>query len=114
MHELGIVFHIIDSLESIAKENQLNEIASVTLEIGEVSGVVDSYLKNCWKWAAGKHEIIKDAELITLEIPAVTYCEDCQKTYGTVEHGRICPFCSGEHTYLLTGNEFNIKEIEAC
>lgn len=54
MHELGIVFHIIDSLESIAKENQLSEIASVTLEIGEVSGVVDSYLKNCWKWAAGR------------------------------------------------------------
>ena len=114
MHELGIVFHIIDSLEKIAAENQLTEIASVTLEIGEVSGVVDSYLKDCWKWAAGKHDFLKGAELITQEIPAVTYCEDCQKTYGKVEHGRICPFCSSEHTYLLAGNEFNIKEIEAC
>lgn len=114
MHELGIVFHIIDSLEKIAVENQLSEIASVTLEIGVVSGVVDSYLKDCWKWAAGKHDFLKGAELITQEIPAVTYCEDCQKTYATAEHGRICPFCSSEHTYLLTGNEFNIKEIEAC
>ena len=64
MHELGIVFHIIDSLEKIAVENQLSEIASVTLEIGEVSGVVDSYLKDCWKWAAGKHDFLKGAELI--------------------------------------------------
>ncbi len=114
MHELGIVFHIIDSLETVAQENKLKEIASVTLEVGEVSGVVDSYLKNCWKWAVKKHEFIKDAELITLEIPAVTYCQSCEKTYGTVEYGKICPYCSGEDTYLVAGNEFNIKEIEAC
>ncbi len=114
MHELGIVFHIIDSLEKIAVENKLSEVASVTLEIGEVSGVVDSYLKDCWKWAAKKHEFIKEAKLITEEIPAVSFCEDCQKTYGTVEHGRTCPYCAGGNTYLLTGNEFNIKEIEAC
>ena len=44
MHELGIVFHIIDSLESVGRENQLTQVANVTLEIGEVSGVVDSYL----------------------------------------------------------------------
>lgn len=114
MHELGIVFHIIDSLEKIAVENKLSEVASVTLEIGEVSGVVDSYLKDCWKWAVKKHEFIKDAKLITEAIPAVSFCEDCQKTYGTVEYGRTCPYCSGGNTYLLTGNEFNIKEIEAC
>ncbi len=114
MHELGIVFHIIDSLETVAIENKLKEIASVTLEVGEVSGVIDSYLKNCWNWAVKKYDFIKDAKLITVEIPAVTYCQDCNKTYGTVEHGRICPYCSSEKTYLLTGNEFNIKEIEAC
>ena len=45
---------------------------------------------------------------------AVTYCEDCHQTYGTVEHGKVCPFCSGGNTYLVAGNEFNIKEIEAC
>ena len=40
------------------------------------------------------------------------YCEDCRKTYPTVEHGKICPHCGSEHTYLLQGSEFNIKEIE--
>jgi hydrogenase nickel incorporation protein HypA/HybF len=114
MHELGIVFHIIDSLEEIGKENQLTQIANVTLEIGEVSGVIDSYLKDCWHWAADKHELVKGAELKIEQIPAVTYCEECGKTYETVVHGRICPYCSSERTYLLRGNEFNIKEIEAC
>ena len=114
MHELGIVFHIIDSLESVGRENQLTQVANVTLEIGEVSGVVDSYLKDCWKWASEKSSLLRGAKLITQEIPAVTYCEDCHQTYGTVEHGKVCPFCSGGNTYLVAGNEFNIKEIEPC
>ena len=37
-----------------------------------------------------------------------------QKTYPTVKYGRECPYCHGPHTYLLEGNECNIKEIEAC
>jgi hydrogenase nickel incorporation protein HypA/HybF len=41
MHELGIVFHIIDLLEEVGKENQLEKISCVTLELGEVSSVID-------------------------------------------------------------------------
>lgn len=114
MHELGIVFHIIDNLEKIAKENELCMIATVTLELGEVSGVIDTYLKNCWKWAADKSDLLRGSELVIEEIPAVTVCEDCKKTYSTVAHGKTCPFCSGGNTYLVRGNECNIKEIEAC
>lgn len=113
MHELGIVFHIIDTLNDVGKENELNKIGSVTLEIGEVSGVIDSYLKDCWRWAADRSELLSGAEMIIDKIPAVTFCEGCGKTYGTVEHGKICPYCASADTYLVAGNEFNIKEIEA-
>lgn len=114
MHELGIVFHIIKSVESVAKENQLSEIASVTLELGEVSTVIPSYLTDCWKWATDKTDILKGARLEVETIPAVTYCEECGNTYGTVEYGKICPRCKSDRTYLLRGQEVNIKEIEAC
>ena len=48
------------------------------------------------------------------QIPAVTYCEQCKKTYETVKYGKTCPYCKSDQTYLVKGNEFNIKEIEAC
>ena len=51
MHELGVVFHIMDSLESVAKENDVTQIQSVTIEIGEVSTVIPHYLTDCWEWA---------------------------------------------------------------
>ncbi len=115
MHELGVVFHIVKSVKRIAEENSLSEIASVTVEVGEVSTVIPSYLTDCWKWAMNKEDaLLRSANLVVETIPGVTFCEDCEQTYGTVEHGKICPHCKSEHTYLLQGNEFNIKEIEAC
>ena len=112
MHELGVTFHIMDSLEKVAAENNVTEITKVTLELGEVSTVIESYLTNCWKWAAAKRPLFKNSELSVEKLPAITYCEACGKTYPTVEYGKICPHCESNQTYLLQGSEFNIKEIE--
>ena len=114
MHELGIVFHIIRTVEDVARQNDVTRIRRVTLQLGEVSGVVESYLQDCWKWAREKSPLLRGAELCTIALPAVTLCEACEKTYSTVAHGRVCPFCGSERTHLLTGSEANIKEIEAC
>ena len=70
MHELGIVFHIIRTVEDVAKENHVARIQRVTLQLGEVSGVVESYLQDCWKWAAAKSEILPGAALTVEQIPA--------------------------------------------
>ncbi len=113
MHELGVVFHIIDDLEKVGKENDVEKIHSVTLQLGEVSGVVPKLLTDAWNWAAKKNELVDGAELIIENLPAVTYCEECGCEYETVAHGKICPNCGSERTYLLRGNEFLIKEITA-
>ena len=113
MHELGIVFHIIDTLEEVGRENHLASIQSVTVELGEVSTVIPEYLTDCWNWAVKKKELLKEAVMHVEVLPAVTLCRDCGKEYGTVEHGRICPWCGSEQTHLVRGSEINIKQIEA-
>ena len=40
MHELGIVYHIIRDVENVARANGVSHVSSVTLLLGEVSGVV--------------------------------------------------------------------------
>ena len=111
MHELGVVFHIIDDVTEVGKENDLTSVQSVTLQLGTVSTVIPDYLTDCWNWAVKKTELLKDAELIIEPIEAITFCEDCKSTYDTVKHGKTCPNCGSEHTYLLQGTEFMIKEI---
>lgn len=112
MHELGVTFHVMDHLEKVAKENKASKICKVTLELGEVSTVIESYLQSCWKWACAKRPLFEDCELVVETLPAITFCEGCEKTYSTVTHGKICPHCGSGETYLLQGNEFNMKEIE--
>ena len=113
MHELGIISNIMESVEALGAENSLTKVSSVTLEVGEVSGIVPVFLTDCWKWAVEKSPLLKGSELKIETIEAVTFCNGCQKTYSTLEHKKICPYCQSEDTYLLTGNELNIKEIEA-
>ena len=112
MHELGIAFHISDSVEKIARENNVRSVSRVTLEVGEVSTVIPDYLADVWKWNRTRTQYLKECELVIEVIHAVTYCQDCEREYPTVEYGRICPYCGSEKTFLLTGNEINIKEIE--
>ena len=89
MHELGIVFHVIKSVEKIGEENGLTNVASVT------------------------PELLPEAALKIETIPAVTYCEGCGRNYPTVQFGRTCPHCGSEKTWLKQGSEINLKEIEA-
>ncbi|SFQ12951.1 hydrogenase nickel incorporation protein HypA/HybF [Lachnospiraceae bacterium XBB1006] len=112
MHELGVVFYVVKDVKNVAEENKVEKVNSVTLQIGEVSGIIHDYLIDCWDWAKKKEPIMEEARMFVEQIDAVTFCEDCKKEYGTVEHGKVCPYCGSEHTYLVRGNEFLIKEIE--
>ena len=86
MHELSIVTYVVKQVQEIAEENNLTEIESVTLEFGEVSGIVPEYLEDCWNWYTKKEPIIQGTKFLYEIIPAVTWCDDCKQTYPTVQY----------------------------
>ena len=112
MHEMGIILHLAKSLEETAAEQDIKKITRVTLEVGEVSGIMTDYFVDCWNYFRRKHPVLETAELTLETIPAVTWCDACKSTYPTVEFGRTCPHCGSGETWLLKGHEFIIKEIE--
>ena len=114
MHELGIVFSIMDTLEDVAKENQLTSVQNVTVEVGEVSAVIPEYLTDCWGWARQKRTLLQGCQLLVETLPAVTHCGGCGREYPTVPQGRTCPYCGSEDTWLLRGDGISIKEIEGA
>ena len=114
MHELGIVFHMIDTLEEVGRANELTSIARVNLKLGEVTGVIPSYLLDCWRWAADKHDLLEGSELVVDTVDAVTVCNSCGRTYATLEFGKLCPHCGSPDTELLHGLEMEIVSVEGC
>ena len=72
MHELGIVFHVIKTVERVGAENDLTRVAGVTLELGEVCGAIPKELVSCWDWAVQKSDLLRGAQLHIETLPAVT------------------------------------------
>ncbi len=111
MHELGLVMHVIDEAEKAAKENDVTRVLKLTLEVGEVSSVVPSYFTDAFEWAKKRTEHLKDAELELIILEGISYCRDCKNTYKTTTYAKQCPHCGSYNTYLVTGNELNIKDM---
>lgn len=112
MHELGIVVHVIKQIEKLAKENNVQKVVELTLEVGEVSGVVKEYFVDAFNWSIKKTEYMKECKLNYVVIQGITYCEDCEKTYETVKYGKECPYCHSSKTYLITGRDVSIKDVK--
>ncbi len=112
MHELGIVMHMIDQVERVAEENQVDRVTKINMEIGEVSSVVPDLFTDCFQWAKKKTRYLQQARLELIILEGVSYCQDCKRTYKTTEFAKKCPHCGSERTYLVTGSEINIRDIE--
>ena len=112
MHELGIVFEIQKRVSAVAEENglALRDIAQVVVEVGEASTIVPRYLKECWPAATDGTEM-ESAELVVECIVARVQCKKCQTVYEYLKNDKKCPNCGAWECVMVSGQEFNIKEI---
>lgn len=111
MHELGVVLEIFELVEEIMKEQKLKKVSSVTVEVGELCGILPDYFSECWK-AAGIGSQFEDTKLIVEQIPAVAKCA-CSTEYEMLKNNRICPNCHKTDYEIIDGRQFTIKQIEA-
>ncbi len=111
MHELGIVFHITKSVLQTVEENNLSEVQSITLQVGQASGVVAQYLQDCYP-AAVDNTMLQNTELIIEEIPVKLRCANCGTEYLAKEI-KECPNCKSIEKEVIDGKQFLLKEITA-
>ena len=91
----------------------MSKVVRVDLEVGEVSTIVPSYFRDCFEWAKLRTEHMQECELNMIIVAGISYCRDCKKTYRTTEYGKACPVCGGHNTYLVTGRDVTVKDIQA-
>jgi len=111
VHELGIMFEVVKTVESFARQNGLVEIETLVLQIGELAPVVPHYIEACYP-AAVDGTSLQDTQLKIEIIPANARCHGCGSVYHLPEH-KACPQCGENQREMLSGKEFNIKEVVA-
>jgi hydrogenase nickel incorporation protein HypA/HybF len=113
MHEIGVLFEVIKSIEKFAKENNVKKIETLVLQIGELSSMIPKYMKSLYP-ATIEGTILEDSQLKIEILPANALCKDCNKVFNLVSNKGICPKCETKNWEMLSGKEFYIKEIICC
>ena len=112
MHELGLVFQMAKVvMETLAAEEDVTAIDTVVVEIGVLSSVVPHYFEACFPAAADRYPLFVGAKLVIQQIPALACCRNCSRKYPIVKHNGYCPACGSFEKDILSGREFNIREV---
>ncbi len=110
MHEIGIVRSMCKTVLEYAKENNVRHVDEIVCEIGELSLVVPEYVEKLYPVVTDDTPL-KDTKLIIEIVPGMAECDECDEIFNVVEHEGYCPNCGSFEKTVLTGLDFNIKEI---
>jgi len=110
MHEIGVLMEVVNTVERFAKENEVVEIATLVLQIGELSSMIPKYMQTLYP-AAIEGTILKGSQLKIEILPANALCKDCNKVFNLLKDKGVCPTCLTKNWEILSGKEFFIKEI---
>jgi hydrogenase nickel incorporation protein HypA/HybF len=113
LHELGVLIEVIKTVENLAIKNQLTEIDTLVLQIGELSSIIPRYIEACYP-ASAEGTILQNTKLKIEILPGNAICKRCNKVFNIIENNNKCPHCKSSDWEILCGKEFIIKEIIAC
>jgi hydrogenase nickel incorporation protein HypA/HybF len=113
MHEIGVLMEVVKSVERFAKENEVEKIETLVLQIGELSSMIPKYMQTLYP-AAVEGTILQGSILDIEILPANGLCKECKQVFYLVRENGCCPKCQSKEFELLSGKEFNIKEILCC
>lgn len=111
MHELGITQSIVDIAARTAQDQGAHRVRSVTVEIGELAGVVADAVAFCFE-ACRQGTLLEEAELIIESIPGKARCTSCGAERPVDQYTFACPACGAYTLERLQGEELQIREME--
>ena len=107
MHELSITCSIVELVANTAKGRKVHR---VTVEIGQLSGVMPE-LDRALVPGGRQGTEVENASLDIREIAAIARCEACGAQFPTPSMLSPCP-CGSFRFTRLKGEELNVKSIE--
>ena len=111
MHEIGIVRSMCRTVADYARENNIENIAEIVLDNGELSLVVSKYVEELFPVVAADDPLFKGTKLIINPVPGLAECDDCDEIFNVIENDGYCPNCGSFNKQVLSGKDFTIREI---
>jgi hydrogenase nickel incorporation protein HypA/HybF len=111
MHEVSIMNNAMKIILDKANENNAKKINSITVNIGELSGVMPEALTFAFEMCS-KESIAEGALFHIQRIKATAACTACNCIFEIDHYNKLCPKCNKYSSNILTGYELNIDSME--
>ena len=111
MHEISVLKRAVDLAEQTAIDNNIDRIAYITLEVGELSGYLPVFFEKYFDVVIEDRPIFEGAELKMIRPRGEGLCLDCHAMYNVMQNEGMCPKCGSRNKKILGGQQFLLKEI---
>ncbi len=111
MHEISVLKRAVDLAEQTAIDNNIDRIAYITLEVGELSGYLPVFFEKYFEVVIEDRPIFEGAELKMIRPRGEGLCLDCHAMYNVMANEGRCPKCGSRNKKILGGQQFLLKEI---
>ena len=111
MHEISVLTKAVDLAESVAKDNGIDRIRYITLEVGELTGYVPVFFEKDFPIVTENRPVFDGAELRIQTVRGQALCAECQTLYNVMRQEGKCPKCGSREKKILGGQQFLVKDI---
>jgi len=111
VHELAICQALMEQVERIAQEERADQVLSIHLAIGPLSGVESRLLEQAFS-VARAGSIAANAELVTESMPVQVSCSQCGQLSDALPSRLVCGHCGDWRTRLVSGDELELRHVE--
>ncbi len=111
MHELALAESLVGKIVEISVEDNISVITSVTLLIGDLSGVDKDALDFALPFVS-EGTLLEKSKFIYERVKLQVKCDDCDKESYPEVPIIVCTHCHSDNIAIIAGREFVIKEME--
>ncbi len=111
MHEMSLCESVLQIMEDHAKRQGFEQVKTVWLEIGALSGVELEAMRFCFD-AVMQGTLADEARLEIIETPGRAWCMPCSHTVQVARRFDACPDCGSYQLQVTGGDEMKINELE--
>lgn len=112
MHEISVLYKAVELAEQTARDNNIEHISSITLEVGELSGYLPVFFEKYFPVVIENREMFRDCQLKMVIARGEGLCLSCGAMYNIMKNEGMCPKCGSRSKKVLGGQQFLLKEIE--
>ena len=112
MHEISLVQAMLQQLSDLAAQNQATKVIKITMEIGQMSGVVADSFRFGFEVLSGNDDLVRGAELVIITPPVTYRCTQCSHSEIAAARPDCCPQCREVFLIPEGGDDLILQQVE--